>query len=59
MVAYYEGATEYPSSNLLPQLAQALGVRIDELPGTEPCEAGQARHTTFIDDAHEVVLAGS
>lgn len=36
MIAYYEGETEYSPSNLLPQLAQAPGVTIDELLGTEP-----------------------
>ena len=36
MIAYYEGETEHPPANLLAGLAQALGVRIEELLGTEP-----------------------
>lgn len=36
MIAYYEGETEYPPSALLPQLAQALGVSLEELLGSQP-----------------------
>jgi transcriptional regulator with XRE-family HTH domain len=36
MVAYYEGETEHPPANLLAGLAQALGVAIEELLGSEP-----------------------
>jgi len=36
MIAYYEGETAYPPSALLPQLAQALGVNLEELLGTQP-----------------------
>jgi len=36
MVAYYEGETEHPPANLLPGLAKALGVTIEQLLGTEP-----------------------
>lgn len=36
VIAYYEGETEYPPSALLPQLAQALGVSLEELLGTQP-----------------------
>lgn len=48
MVAYYEGETEHPPSNLLPGLAQALGVSIETLLGTEPAKksARPAKPTT-------------
>jgi transcriptional regulator with XRE-family HTH domain len=36
MIAYYEGETEHPPSNLLPGLAQALGVSIEVLLGATP-----------------------
>lgn len=36
MIAYYEGETDHPPSNLLPDMAKALGVSIDELLGTAP-----------------------
>ena len=36
MIAYYEGETEHPPSNLLPALAQALGVSIEVLLGATP-----------------------
>lgn len=36
MIAYYEGETEHPPANLLPGLAQALGVKIEALLGSEP-----------------------
>ncbi|GAB4366008.1 MAG: hypothetical protein Kow00128_09010 [Deltaproteobacteria bacterium] len=35
-IAYYEGQTEHPPGSLLPKLAQALGVTIDELMGITP-----------------------
>lgn len=35
-IAYYEGQTEHPPGSLLPTLAQALGVTIDELMGVTP-----------------------
>jgi len=31
MIAYYEGETEHPPTTILPRLAQALGVSVDEL----------------------------
>ncbi|HXI54417.1 MAG TPA: helix-turn-helix transcriptional regulator, partial [Polyangia bacterium] len=31
MVAYYEGQTNYLPTHILPQLARALGVSVDEL----------------------------
>ena len=36
MIAYYERETEYPPSAMLPQLAQALGVGLEELLGAQP-----------------------
>lgn len=36
MIAYYEGETDHPPSNLLSGLAQALGVTIEVLLGTTP-----------------------
>jgi transcriptional regulator with XRE-family HTH domain len=33
MISYYEGETDRPPAHVLPQLAQALGVRVDELLG--------------------------
>lgn len=36
MIAYYEGESEHPPSNLLPGLALALGVSIEALLGSEP-----------------------
>jgi transcriptional regulator with XRE-family HTH domain len=36
MIAYYEGETDHPPSNLLPGLAQALGVTIEALLGATP-----------------------
>lgn len=36
MIAYYEGETEHPPASLLPGLAQALGVTIEQLLSTEP-----------------------
>jgi transcriptional regulator with XRE-family HTH domain len=38
MIAYYEGETEHPPSNLLPGLAQALGVTIEVLLGATPAK---------------------
>jgi transcriptional regulator with XRE-family HTH domain len=44
MIAYYEGETEHPPANLLPGLAQALGVKIEALLGSEPLKkSGQGR----------------
>lgn len=34
MVAYYEGQTQYMPTHILPQLARALGVTVDELTDT-------------------------
>ncbi len=34
MVAYYEGQTNYMPTHILPQLARALGVSVDELTDT-------------------------
>lgn len=31
MIAYYEGETQHPPTTILPRLAQALGVSVDEL----------------------------
>ena len=39
MVAYYEGETEHPPAHLLPGLAKALGVTIEQLLGSEPVRA--------------------
>jgi transcriptional regulator with XRE-family HTH domain len=35
MMAYYEGPTAHPPANLLPAMAQALGVSVDTLLGVE------------------------
>ncbi|GAC1676975.1 MAG: hypothetical protein NVS9B2_27760 [Steroidobacteraceae bacterium] len=35
MMAYYEGPTAQPPANLLPAMAQALGVSVDALLGSE------------------------
>jgi transcriptional regulator with XRE-family HTH domain len=46
-IAYYEGQTEHPPGSLLPTLAKALGVTIDELMGVTPirkaAKAGSSR----------------
>jgi len=39
MIAYYEGETDHPPSNLLPGLAQALGVSIEVLLGATPAKS--------------------
>ena len=31
MIAYYEGETQHPPTTILPRMAQALGVSVDEL----------------------------
>jgi transcriptional regulator with XRE-family HTH domain len=31
MIAYYEGETQHPPTTILPRLAQALGVSVDDL----------------------------
>jgi transcriptional regulator with XRE-family HTH domain len=36
MIAYYEGPAENPPAALLPELAQLLGVSVDELLGVRP-----------------------
>jgi len=36
MVAYYEGETERAPAHLLPAIARALGVSVDQLLGVEP-----------------------
>jgi transcriptional regulator with XRE-family HTH domain len=36
MISYYEAHSEYPPVNLLPDLAQLLGVTSDELLGIQP-----------------------
>lgn len=38
MIAYYEGETDYPPAALLPGLARALMVSVDELLGIVPIE---------------------
>jgi len=45
MVAYYEGETEHPPANLLPGLAKALGVTIEQLLGSDPCAVKRSRVT--------------
>jgi transcriptional regulator with XRE-family HTH domain len=35
MMAYYEGPTAHPPANLLPAMAQALGISVDTLLGVE------------------------
>ncbi len=42
MVAYYEVEGEYPPSNLLPQISQALRVSTDELLGVVTSKKGTA-----------------
>jgi transcriptional regulator with XRE-family HTH domain len=39
MVAYYEGQTEHPPTQLLPALAEVLGVSADELLGIKLAKA--------------------
>ncbi len=36
VIAYYETQSDYPPATLLPQLAKALGMTVDELLGTKP-----------------------
>jgi transcriptional regulator with XRE-family HTH domain len=36
VVAYYEAPTAHPPANLLPDMARALGISVDELLGTAP-----------------------
>ena len=38
MMAYYEGPTAHPPANLLPRMAQALGVSVDALLGNETAQ---------------------
>lgn len=39
MIAYYEKQAQYPPTHVLPQLAKALGVSIDQLFGIEKIKA--------------------
>jgi len=42
MVAYYEGQTDHPPTQLLPVLVDVLGVSADELLGIKPITTAKA-----------------
>ena len=43
VIAYYEGETQYPPANLLPDLARALNVSTDGLLGIKPMKKMQTK----------------
>jgi hypothetical protein len=45
MIAYYEGPAENPPAALLPELAQLLGVSVDELLGVRPVRRAKKTDT--------------
>lgn len=45
MIAYYEGPAENPPAALLPELAQLLGVSVDELLGVKPIRRAKKNDT--------------
>jgi hypothetical protein len=45
MIAHYEAQSVHPPGNLLPQLAESLGVTIEQLLAVEPL-----RHEPFVAD---------
>jgi transcriptional regulator with XRE-family HTH domain len=47
MMTYYESEAEHPPAYLLPRLAEALGLTVDELMGVRPIKehAGASRNT--------------
>ena len=48
MVAYYEAQSERPPAHVLPQLAQALQISLDELLGLKPAKAAPAPRNTRL-----------
>jgi transcriptional regulator with XRE-family HTH domain len=48
MISYYEGHSEYPPSNLLPVMAQVLGVSADELLGIKPLKKNRQPDTRLL-----------
>lgn len=47
MLVYYESQTKHPPTNLLPDLAQALGVTADQILGLEPMEEVSPKNVHF------------
>jgi transcriptional regulator with XRE-family HTH domain len=49
MVAYYEAPDAHPPAHLLPQMAEALGIRVDVLLGIEPPRRGKKLATNRLE----------
>ena len=49
MVAYYEAPDAHPPANLLPRMAQALGLNVDALLGLQPPRRGKKLATNRLE----------